>query len=844
MFKELRRSFLEFRQSFDGLPLAGPRLVDREGTRIGYLERLVATGNALRLEGWADADEILVEGNADVVRIEPDLARPDVRAHLGDGSDLLGFAVTLPGSPDRIILRRNGEDLRFTLPKADLFSRMMGETKVVWAFSRLCFRIAPDIMLWVRTRDPNVRQRIVAAIRSERRSRPRLNPSFLDGSGWEETGQTPVTIIMPVYQGHDLMVQAVDRVRRHTDLPWHLVVIDDASPDKRIGPFLDRLANELGPDRMTLLSNPQNMGFIGSVNRGFDIARERGDHVVLLNTDAFVSEGWASRVLAPILADPSISSVTPMSSNAEIANIPVICTAFTLNEGEADSMDQVARRLSGPEAIADAPTGVGFCMAMNIDMLRRIPQFDPAFGKGYGEEVDWCQRAIREGGRNVLNAGVFVEHVGGQSFGSEAKRQLIQENSARITHRYPEYDQQVQDFIKHDPLRTQRLAVGLSLAARRVAAKGEKLTVILGHAMSGGAETYLRQRVHMRVRQTGFAVVIRAMPGAAWQMELHSTVGTTVASTQDISVIESILEFGGPLGLVYSCGVGGGDPLAIPDFLARLGRRSGNTLEVAFNDFFPISPSYTLLNRDGTYTGVPDRNSTDPAHSYLRADGSSIPLTVWSDHWAAAISEADKLTVFSESSAEIVRTAWPDKASHIQIRPHMLPHSIAPMDIGTKSGKPVIGVLGNISGPKGAQVLQDLSAELSRRRAGRLVLIGNIDPNFSLTAPSAVHGSYDLSDLGRIMRKYGVSRWFLPSVWPETFCFAVHEMIATGLPVWCFDLGAQAEAVRNAVSKGRRGGIVPLTDGRYSMDELISRLTGPDNQTGIPTDSKNPMSHY
>ena len=38
----------------------------------------------------------------------------------------------------------------------------------------------------------------------------------------------------------------------------------------------------------------------------------------------------------------------------------------------------------------------------------------------------------------------------------------------------------------------------------------------------------------------------------------------------------------------------------------------------------------------------------------------------------------------------------------------------------------------------------------------------------------------------------------MPSIWPETFSFTTHEMLATGKPVMAFDLGAQGEAVREA----------------------------------------------
>ena len=56
-----------------------------------------------------------------------------------------------------------------------------------------------------------------------------------------------------------------------------------------------------------------------------------------------------------------------------------------------------------------------------------MPEFDTTFGRGYGEEVDWCQKVRALGGRHLGLPGLFVEHRGGESFGSEEKLKLVEE---------------------------------------------------------------------------------------------------------------------------------------------------------------------------------------------------------------------------------------------------------------------------------------------------------------------------------------------------------------------------------------------------------------------------------
>jgi len=138
---------------------------------------------------------------------------------------------------------------------------------------------------------------------------------------------------------------------------------------------------------------------------------------------------------------------------------------------------------------------------------------------------------------------------------------------------------------------------------------------------------------------------------------------------------------------------------------------------------------------------------------------------------------------------------------------------------------PVIGVLGNIGMPKGASVLRGLGAQVPK---GGLVLIGNVDPAYDLGPNTIIHGDYAPSDIETLTAKYDVSCWLIPSICPETFSYTTQECLATGLPVWSFDLGAQAEALRRAIKQGARGGILPL-NWTGQPEQVIARITAREN---------------
>jgi GT2 family glycosyltransferase len=109
-------------------------------------------------------------------------------------------------------------------------------------------------------------------------------------------------------------------------------------------------------------------------------------------------------------------------------------------------------------------------MAIRRSVLTRIGDFDqPTFGRGYGEENDFCLRAAAHGWRNVLCDDAYVVHQGGASFGPLGQAPGG-ENLARLVARYPRYNALIADFIARDPLATRRARIAAALSAAETGA--------------------------------------------------------------------------------------------------------------------------------------------------------------------------------------------------------------------------------------------------------------------------------------------------------------------------------------------------------------------------------------
>jgi O-antigen biosynthesis protein len=642
VFGAVARLFERYADAHYRVDVSGAPIHSPDGSLIGRIEVLRRRWRRIEVEGWCTLPDI---------RLDPGLGPPIVaRRHARptevDAVDCVarpGFSCAALAEPGRAALIVGGTDAPLRLPLTDLTpgTRLLGTLRLIPGFAAALLSVSPHLLRWLLHRDPEARAAVGRAFREGGEEEAVWLPDDLlavEGPGPSALPTAacwPVTIILPVFNAFDLLGNCLQRVEENTDTPWHLIIVHDASTDPLVGPFLRGWA-AARPDRVTLLEQPKNLGFVAATNRGLAEAAKHGGHVVLLNSDANVPPRWASRLLAPFDGHPEVASVTPMSNDAELLTVPRMSRRIDLRGGAADRIDAAAQKIAAGVSLAEMPTGVGFCMALAPAWLARVPAFDRSFGRGYGEEVDWCQKTRALGARHLGHAGLFVEHWGGASFGSEKLRH-VQDAARVISQRYPRFDTEVQRFLASDPLAAPRLALAVAWAG--VAGEGA-VPVYLAHSLGGGAELWLQKRVRADVEgPAGAALVIRVGGRARWRVEVHGPWGESAGQSDSGDLIVRLLALAGERHAIYSCGVGDIDPVSLPGWLLRFAGE-GATVSVLFHDYLPLSPSYTLLDADGCYRGVPRDDRTDPAHRAPGSDGATVPLSAWRSAWKPLLDAA------------------------------------------------------------------------------------------------------------------------------------------------------------------------------------------------------------
>ena len=257
-------------------------------------------------------------------------------------------------------------------------------------------------------------------------------------------------VIIPVHNAPDELDRCLASVQRTVPAGAEVIVIDDASTDNALVDVLNHWKHRTGPS-WHFHYQETNLGFVGTVNRGMELTRH---DVVLLNSDTETTPGWLKGLQRCLASDVSIATATPWTNNGEIASIPRFCVANSL----PPSPEAVARVIAatGISGYPDLPTAVGFCMAVSRQALDSLGPFDEeTFGRGYGEENDFSMRARNAGLRNVLCDDVYVAHTGGRSFGPLGLKP-DESSMQRLLSLHPGYLQQVESFIKSDPLAKRR----------------------------------------------------------------------------------------------------------------------------------------------------------------------------------------------------------------------------------------------------------------------------------------------------------------------------------------------------------------------------------------------------
>ncbi len=591
-----------------------------------------------------------------------------------------------------------------------------------------------------------------------------------------------IDILVPVYRGEDETLRCIYSVlSAKTKINYELIVINDKSPEKGLIQKLKYLSKL---NLFTLIENNQNLGFLKTMNKSMQIHDERD--VIWLNSDTEVFDYWIDRILSVADKNKKIATITPLSNNATICSYPYMCRdnfwEFDINDKE---IDKICCNLNCDEYV-ESPTGVGFCMYVRREALKKVGLLDEIFNKGYGEENDLCQRFIKSGYINVITPAVFVRHYGSVSF-KEMANGFCRENSIILNNKYPNYQIEVNKWIFNDPLRVFRIRI--DIARLLIKLKNKKVVLHVLHNRGGGTEKFVNDLIHDLNKINYFSIKIIPENDSNIMLSIDKSLYPNAWKINMFSGTDEIMA-------VVDAGISNIHIHSLADYSSsifnsfiNLSKIKKNLITITIHDYHWICNKINLLNSSGYVCFNLKNTNCFQCQKNITSKLSTDQLRKYSYE---LFKNCSKITVPSLDVKKRFLTIFSDIT--FEVIPHIehLHKNLIKKNNGHILNICVIGAIGV---HKGFDLLRKFAKFIKENKyPAKIKIIGygmEEDENIEFL------GKYkNFNELKALLKSAEPSILFLPSIWPETYSYTLSEMISTGLPIACFSFGAPAERLK------------------------------------------------
>jgi GT2 family glycosyltransferase len=235
-----------------------------------------------------------------------------------------------------------------------------------------------------------------------------------------------VSVVIPCFDGlaHTRACVGTLRESLPPSFDGEIIVVDDASSDGT-GDWLRQVAAD--DDRIRVIRNPSNRGFLRSANRGAQAAT--GDLLLFLNNDTILLPGWL---------EPLVRVFTDRSDAGAVGGRLLYPDGRLQEAGGVVFSDGSAWKYGygdpNPEAapfarFREADYCSGCLLATPRALFQELSAFDSRFAPGFYEDTDYCFAVRKHGLRVYYQPESTIVHVeggtAGVDLGAGAKRYQV-----------------------------------------------------------------------------------------------------------------------------------------------------------------------------------------------------------------------------------------------------------------------------------------------------------------------------------------------------------------------------------------------------------------------------------
>jgi GT2 family glycosyltransferase len=231
-----------------------------------------------------------------------------------------------------------------------------------------------------------------------------------------------VSVVVVTFNALPWIEQCLESVRG-----VETIVVDNGSTDGTVD-----IVRELFPEVRIL--ERENRGLAAGWNAGLEVTSSR--FVLIMNADAWLSEGSLDRLVAFADEHPEAAIVGPRLSNPDgtlqrsVRGFPSlwrVATEYFFLRRLAPGTQLLNAFYAGGFAhdhVYEAEVVMGACMLARREAIDAVGPLDEDFFL-FCEETDWCYRFARAGWKVLFFPGAECFHVGGASHGGRLYRENV-----------------------------------------------------------------------------------------------------------------------------------------------------------------------------------------------------------------------------------------------------------------------------------------------------------------------------------------------------------------------------------------------------------------------------------
>ena len=641
-----------------------------------------------------------------------------------------------------------------------------------------------------------------------------------------------IDIIIPIYNAYKFTEECIKSVIKYTDLSEHnLLLINDKSPDEKILPMLKKYAGENPNKNIIVLDNEENLGFVKTVNKGMQYSE---NDVILLNSDTEVTKNWLEKIKNCAYQNEYIATVTPLTNNGTIASVPNFGMDNELPKNM--TLDEYAEMIEkcSLNRFPELTTANGFCMFIKRSVIQEVGLFDDVtFGKGYGEENDFCYRALNRGYIHILCDNTFVYHKGTQSFKKEnltADRvALIEEHMQKLRAKHEVYVNKTDHYLSVNPGQDiqENVKINLELYGKR------KILFLVNEweenmEMTGGTSLHIKDIIQkMRQKDACFVMCPDKNDLSRIQVYLYTeNIGRILYNVKTELGMYGQLTFHeqtyyNVLDKLFESFRF--DIVHVHHFLFQtfdvidIAKKYQAYTIATLHDLYMLCPSINMLHNGKFCREIKPENCKECFAEKHKI--SENVLDIWRKNGYKTLQKFDKIIVPSENTKKLFLSTYQD------LKIDVIEHGVEVLPLGEheKSEKTTfdIAFVGAMEKHKGSEVLKKLIAQ-NKNPNIKIHLFGKtFDKTLENQAENYIyHGPYQRGELPQLLANNQINLVCMFTIWPETYSYTLTETYMAKIPVLAYDIGAVADRLK----KDKLGWIVPTDSSADTILEKIEEI--------------------